>query len=457
MRKIEKRAAFCLLLAGALLLGLLVFCFRFVTQGREWVSFPSNRHLYNKQGILISGQILDRNGIVLSTPTESGRAYADSKTIRKATLHAIGDTAGNIGTGAQTVFADKMTGYNFITGAFTLLGQGKNLYLTLDAEVCAAAYEALDGKRGTVGVYNYQTGEIVCMVSTPTFDPANPPSYETVTASESYNGVYVNRFLSAAFTPGSVFKTVTLAAALDTDSSLMQREFTCTGELTIDGTKITCPSVHGKQSIQDALANSCNCVFGQLAVEVGADTMLSYTTKAGLLKSISISGIQSAKGSAEFPKDNDGNLAWAGIGQHNDLITPVNFMVYMGAIANGGVPIYPQLVQKTTTNGGIPTSIYLKKRGRSMLDSNTANHISDMMRGDVTQNYGEERFPNMELCAKSGTAEVGSDKKPHAWFAGFCRNSQYPYAFVVMVENGGGGNRVAGNIAGTVLRKLCGE
>ncbi len=455
MRKIERRAALCLLLAAGLLLGLLVFCFRFVTVGGDWASFPANRHLYNSQGILIGGRILDRNGTVLSASTDSGRTYADSKTVRRALLHAVGDTAGNIGTGAQTVFADRMTGYNLITGAFKLLGSGQNLYLTLDADLCATAYEALDGARGAVGVYNYETGKVLCMVSTPTFDPQNPPSSEDIESSDRYNGVYVNRFLSATFTPGSVFKTVTIAAAIDTDPTLFSRKFTCTGSWSIGNATITCPSEHGTQTIQDALANSCNCVFGQLATEVGAETMQTYFEKAGLADSISISGIQTAAGSADFSDDDIGNLAWAGIGQHNDLICPANLMVYMGAIARDGVPILPQLVEKTTTSSGIPTSFYLKKTGSRMLQTETAQLLSDMMRGDVTETYGEDRFPDMELCAKSGTAEVGGDKSPHAWFAGFCRNPDYPYAFVVMVENGGGGNRVAGTIAGTVLRALC--
>lgn len=457
MRKIEKRAAFCLLLAAMLVGGFLIFCFRFFAVGDEWAAFPANRHLYNNKGVLIGGSILDQNGVVLSEPTESGRTYAENKSMRKATLHAVGDLAGNIGTGAQTVFADKMTGYNPITGAFTLLGNGKDLYLTLDAEVCKTAYEALDGARGTVGVYNYDTGEILCMVSTPTFDPVNPPSYDEVESEEKYSGVYLNRFLSATFTPGSIFKTVTMAAAIEQDPNVFQREFDCTGKLKIGNTVITCPSVHGKQSMEDALANSCNCAFGQLAVDLGSDVMQEYTKKAGLLESISVSGIQTAIGRADFPPEEIGNLAWAGIGQHNDLVSPVNFMVYMGAIAKGGVPTYPQLVDKVTTSGGIPTSLYFKKHGNRMLEEETAAVLSDMMRGDVTKNYGDERFPNMELCAKSGTAEVGGDQKPHAWFAGFCSNPAYPYAFVVMVENGGGGNRVAGKVAGIVLRELCGE
>lgn len=454
MKKIERRAFFCLLLAAALMLGLAVFCFRFVTDGGAWASFPSNRHLYNRQGVLTGGRILDRNGLVLSETQDGGRVYIDDRTMRRATLHAVGDAAGNIGTGAQTAFADRLTGYNLITGAYSLtgVGAGANLYLTIDAELNKAAYQALDGRRGAVGVYNYETGEILCMVSAPAFDPASPPSAEEIASASSWEGVYVNRFLSATFTPGSVFKTVTLAAAIDRVPTLFTRTFQCDGRFAVGGQTITCPSAHGEMSIGRALTVSCNCVFGALATEVGPAVMAEYAEKAGLTGSLSVSGIPTAKGSFVFPSGDPGNLAWSGIGQHNDLVNPCNFMVYMGAIARGGVPSTPQLIAQTTTAGGTPTSMYINRHGARMLEETTAQTLSDMMRDNVLNNYGEKRFPNMELCAKSGTAEVGAGKRPHAWFAGFLRNPDYPYAFVVMVENGGGGNSVAGEVAGQILR-----
>ena len=87
-------------------------------------------------------------------------------TVRKATLHAVGDLQGNIGTGVLNAFADKLTGYNLLNGAFGA-AQGSDLYLTLDARYNYEAYEALNGHAGTVAVYNYKTGEILCMVSCP--------------------------------------------------------------------------------------------------------------------------------------------------------------------------------------------------------------------------------------------------------------------------------------------------
>ena len=283
MKKIEKRALLCLLLAAALLLGSGLFVFRFVKNGGRWVSFAANRHLYNRQGQLSVGQVLDRDGDVLSWTEEDGaRRWYDNSTVRKATLHAVGDAQGNIGTGALVAFADQLSGYNLLTGAYSPLGAGNDLYLTLDARYNYIAYEALAGRKGAVGVYNYETGEVLCMVSAPAFDPLNPPSAEELEENDAYEGAYLNRFLSGTFPPGSVYKTVVLSAAIERIPDLFDRTWTCTGSTQVGDGAITCPHAHGEQDISSALANSCNGVFALLAGELGEDVLEEYTVRAGL-------------------------------------------------------------------------------------------------------------------------------------------------------------------------------
>ncbi len=136
-------------------------------------------------------------------------------------------------------------------------------------------------------------------------------------------------------------------------------------------------------------------------------------------------------------------MAWSGIGQYEDLVNPCAMMVFMGAIANDGVPVLPQIIAKVRTEGGFPLSFYLKKTGSRMLSDDTAAALADLMHNNVVTNYGEGNFPGLDLCAKSGTAEVGRDLDPNAWFVGFIRNEDAPLAFVVLVENGGSGSAVA--------------
>ena len=111
----------------------------------------------------------------------------------------------------------------------------------------------------------------------------------------------------------------------------------------------------------------------------------------------------------------------------------------------------PQIIHKTVSALGIPSLPAVTAKTDTLVAKDTAERITELMAENVEKTYGTKRFPNMDLCAKSGTAEVGTDQTPHAWFTGFLRNEETPYAFVVLVENGGGGNAVAGTVAGKVL------
>lgn len=447
MRKIEKRAVLCLIIALALIAGLGLFCFRFVTNASDWAAYPYNRHMYSNSGQLLSGTILDRDGDVLTEVKDGERVYYPDATVRRATVHAVGDGSGYIGTGALTAFADRLSGYNLITGGYSPLGSGRNLTLTLDAYLNVTAYNAMDGRQGTVGVYNYKTGDILCMVSTPSFDPENPPD-----ASSAEDGIYLNRFLSSAQVPGSIFKTVTLTAALENLPDLKDRTFTCTGETTVGGTVITCPKPHGKMDIESAFANSCNGVFGALAAELGGDTMTKYVEQAGLTRRMSVDGIMTAAGHYDVSEADKGQIGWSGVGQYTDTVNPCNMMTYMGAIANGGTAAVPRLILDITTPSGIPTSWQRTEETDTLVQASTASQVKEMMKNNVVQTYGTDRFRGLDIGAKSGTAEVGGDKRPNAWFAGFLDDPEHPYAFIVLVENGGGGASVAGEIAATVLQ-----
>ena len=451
MKKIERRAILCLILAALLTAGLGVFLVKYVLDGGSWASSAFNRHLYNTDGQLASGTVLDRDGDVLSTVVDGERTYYDNATVRKATLHVVGDLQGNIGTGALNAFADQLTGYNLLNGAFGAK-QGSDLYLTIDARYNYEAYEALGGKSGTVAVYNYKTGEILCLVSAPSYDPLNVPS--DLETNERYEGAFLNRFLSSTFTPGSVYKTVTLTAAIEKIPDLFSRTWTCEGSIQIGDETIVCSGTHGEQDIGTAFANSCNVAFAQIAQELGASTLESYTKKAGLTDSYSIDGLPTAKGTFDFNGITDGELGWAGVGQYRDLVNPASLMVYMGAIANGGKAAEPYLIEKRVSALGLPSFPHFTHKTGTLISQSTAQTLADMMAANVEKTYGTSRFPNMDICAKSGTAEVGDGKSPHAWFAGFLRNEDAPYAFVVLVENGGGGSSVAGTVAGKVLNVI---
>jgi peptidoglycan glycosyltransferase len=452
MKKLDKRAYMCLALAGVLFLGICFYIGKVVVYGSQWVSYPANSHIYT-DGRISTGSVYDRNGVLLlANSPGKDPVYSEDTALRKATLHAVGDRDGNISTAANKAFAGRLVGYNLLTGTYSARENGRQLYLTLDAEACKAAYKALDGRSGTVGVYNYKTGEILCMVSSPSYDPANPPTIDP----DDTSGVYLNRFLSARLVPGSIFKLVTAAAALEQIPDIDSWTYTCTGELplgTAETDRVTCPEAHGTVTLKDALAVSCNCAFARLSLILGSETIEDYARKAGLAGSYSVNGIPTAKSTFEFT-DNEVNLAWTGIGQYQDLVNPCAMMVYSGAIAGGGNAAVPRLIDSVKFQNGLPAGFFFSAKTGTLIEADTAATLTEMMHNNVIETYGEDNFPGLDLCAKSGTAEVGASKAPHAWFTGFVRNENCPYAFIVVVENGGSGSRTAGKVANAVLQVL---
>ena len=437
MKRLEKRALICLTLAAVLLLGLGVFVYRFAAYGNEWVTFYANQSIYS-EGRLNVGRVLDVNGTVLCDNTREENKYNDDWEIREATVHAVGDLDGNISTGALSAYADKIVGYSLLTGTYSLTGKGPDITLSIDADVCKAAYQALGGRKGTVGVYNYETGEIICMVSSPTFDPATYDKNE-----DQESGMYLNKFLSSRFVPGSIFKLVTSAAAIENLDDLDSWTYHCSGVSYINGEEITCVSAHGTVDFEGALAQSCNCAFAELTQKIGSTLMREYVNKLGLTTSYDIDGISTAKGKFRFPKNVPLNLAWAGIGQYEDMINPCSMMVYMGAIANDGVAVTPKILHKVI--GGTETE--------RLLEEETASKLTEMMKNNVVVSYYESNFPGLDIYAKSGTAEVAGNE-PHAWFSGFIKNKNNPYAFIVCVENGGFESSVAAPVANQVLQAI---
>lgn len=441
MKKLEKRSLICMLIAIVLMAGVGLFVFKFIKYGGDWATFYGNQQIYS-DGVLNRGTVSDRNDEMLMDCTPDGIIYNDSYETRMATVHAVGDPEGNIATGAINAFRSQLIGFDLLNGTYDTSTEGKKIKLTIDAQANVAAYRALGGRTGTVGVMDWKTGELLCMVSTPAFDPAG--SLPTDTES-SY---YFNNFLSGLMTPGSTFKLVTSAAVIDTLSNRDDFSFHCDGVNQLGKDKLKDVNAHGTVDFKSALAKSCNGAFGELTREVGSTVMKQYVDKLGLTKPVIVNGIETAVGTFDFPEDNDVKLSWAGIGQADDQINPCAMLVYMGAIANRGEAIQPSLIKNATfiknLTGGRPMGKYL--------DESTASELREMMKNNVEKNYGTGNFPGLDLYAKSGTAEVGD--RSDAWFVGFIDNEDAPYAFVVWVKGGGFGSQAAGPIAKSVLNTL---
>lgn len=450
MNKVAARAAALLVFVLILTGGLVFFLGEYIAGAEDWVMFAGSPHVYsgNKLG---TGILTDREGELL-TDLRSGRTYSEDALLRESMLHWTGDRLGNIHAPFMQTYAAQLLGFDPINGLYSYGDSCGTVQLTLSAKAQKEALEAMGDKKGTVAVYNYKTGEILCAVTTPTYDPENVPDIAGDTAGK-YTGVYMNRFVQSRYIPGSIFKIVTLAAALEATPGIEELEFTCSGTYEIGGGDITCTGKHGKQTLKEAFRNSCNCAFAQVAEHVGREKLARYVALMGVTDALSFDGVTTSAGNFEVTDATPEQVAWSAIGQHKDQINPCAYLAFIGAVAGEGTGAMPYIVSQVTAGERTTYEVDVQKSDRVMTVE-TARVLREYMRNNVVDKYGAENFPDVEVCAKTGTAEVGGGKAPTATFAGFVADKDYPLAFIVVVEEGGYGRDACIPVASRVL-KAC--
>lgn len=461
MKMITKRGIFLWIMSLAFVVGLVFMTVSLVQNGDTWVMKRFNHHVYSNGELIGAGTIYDKDGDVLAETKDGDRIYSDSATTRKSTLHVVGDPKNFISTGVQSVYSARLTGYSLLFGVHNIqkYGKGNDLKLTIDRDICDEAYKALDGRKGTVGIVNYKTGEIVCSVSSPSYDVEDVP--DNLLTSEKYEGVYINRLLGAHYVPGSTFKLVTAICAIENIPDIYSREWVCNGEYQPkSGVAIKCNANHGKHiNFKDALAKSCNSTFAQIAIELGQEKLATTAKELGIGSAVTVSGtIDSYAGhfdTTDKIKLGVDALGWTGIGQGNTRIAPITMLRIVSAVANGGNAVSFNIVDSLANQAGKALDFTLPSNQLSMMNSDVAAKLKKMMRYNVTNHYGESRYKGLNLCAKSGTAQIDSNENHNiAWFVGFMDDSEHPYAFVVAIENGNSGSQTAGPVAKRVLTKL---
>lgn len=458
MKMITKRGIFLWILSVLFLAGVVFLTVSYVQHGDEWAMKRYNKHMYSNGELIGAGTIYDCNDVPLAQTIDGERVYSESRTTRKSTLHVVGDPKNFISSGVQATYDSRLTGYNLLFGVYSLkkYGKGNDLHLTIDSDVCDVAYEALDGRKGTVGVVNYKTGDIICCVSSPSYDVNDPPS--DIDTNEKYEGVYINRLLSAHYVPGSTFKLVTAVCAIENIPDVFDRTWDCNGAYSPpNGGEIICMSNHGHDiSFKEALAESCNSVFAQLAIELGNEKLSATAKELGIGSEVKISGeIGSFPGKFDVTQAAQDTLGWTAIGQGDTRIAPITMLRIVSAIANDGNAVSFNMVESLASSAGKALNVELPQNKVQLLDPTVAGKMAEMMRYNVTEEYGDYRFEGLNLCAKSGTAQIDSDEDHDlSWFTGFMDDDNNPYAFVVVVENSHSGTAVAGPIANEVLQEI---
>lgn len=430
--------------------------------GGRWFASANNPRLADQKQSVVAGNITDRTGLVLATTTDGTRAYPQSSSLRRAVSHVVGDSGGIVANGAETFMASYLLGFQ--SGIVDRIQQlfsgeparGDNVQLTIDAKLCEYAASLIDAYTGgAVVVLNYKTGEIICSTSYPDFDPRKVSDALTGNAD---NGQLVNRVTQGLYPPGSTFKIVTLASALENLADVTGRTFDCNGALVIDKTTVTEASgqVHGSLSLKNAFAQSCNATFATLALELGYSRLAGTASSFGVGDNFLFRDL--VVYNSQYPTSNQSkdDLAWSGVGQGRVLVTPLNMAMIAAAIANDGVMMEPRLMLTVTTSQGATRTLTPSRTYKRACTASVAQTVKEYMIACVQSGTGSKaKISGYTVAGKTGSAETSDDKtvKTHAWFVGFIDSDTSPLAIAVVVEKGGSGSSVAAPIAQKVLSK----
>ncbi|HUG85334.1 MAG TPA: penicillin-binding protein 2 [Euzebya sp.] len=360
--------------------------------------------------------------------------------------------------------------------------QGDTVVTSIDPVVQEAAMAALGNQRGAVVALDPRDGDILAMVSSPTYDPSQLASHDGAAIREAWEALEadpatprLNRAASETFAPGSTFKVVTAAAALERgisptdvfdDPPLLDLPQT-SAQIGNFNRGSTCGS-GGTVSLQRALEVSCNTTFGIIGLQIGADALIQTAENFGLNSDLDF---DLPAATSRIPKELDPpSTAQSAIGQRDVRVSPLQMAMIAGAIGNGGIMMQPRLVTEVQDFAGRvvrqyppePRTVAGVATGASVSPA-TAQALTDMMIGVVADGTGRNAaIPGIQVAGKTGTAEQGEGEPPDVWFIGFAPADAPRVAVAVIVEGGGDagesgtGGGVSAPIARTVLEAALG-
>ncbi|MFP7834419.1 peptidoglycan D,D-transpeptidase FtsI family protein [Marisediminicola sp. LYQ134] len=422
--------------------------------------------------------LVDGTPIASSTPVDD--EYRFLRTYENPELYSAvtGYFTLNQGTtGIEGALNDYLSGtandqfFDQVNAIFT--GQnprGASVELTIDPAVQQAAWDALGSNTGSVVALDPQTGEILAMVSKPTYDANRLASHDIPAVIEAYDeliadpeGPLFNRAIGGdLYAPGSVFKLVTAAAALDTGDYTPESEFPNPPRLPLpltDGQTISnaeggnCGGTENA-TLATALRLSCNIPFAQLGGELGSQTLSDYADAFGFEQDLEIP--QSVTPSV-FPEDDmdEAQLYLSSFGQASVRVTPLQIAMVSAALANEGELMQPSLIESISDSDLTPIEEFEETVLNTPVSSETAATMTELMVDGVNNGAASNaRISGVDVAGKTGTAQNDGAGNT-LWFTGFAPANDPRVAVAVVVENGEGfGNSVAAPIARQVIEAV---
>ncbi|MFG3290322.1 peptidoglycan D,D-transpeptidase FtsI family protein [Streptomyces sp. NPDC048179] len=455
-KTIRRASVFALLLVLALLVR------------ATWVQFYDGQALaddtHNRRNVIETysqplGNIIVAGEAITGSTRSSGnsdlkykRTYTDGKLYAAVTGYASQSYAP---TQLEGIYQDLLNGTDtrLKTAMDTVTDRRADpgdVVTTIDPAVQKAAYQALGGNKGAAVAMDPKTGKILAVVSTPSYDPSSLTDANTAgTAWKKLNAdsdkPLTNRALRQPLPPGSTFKLVVAAAALEdglypnvdtkTDSPDPYTLPGTTTPLKNENTSAPCENA----SIRTALRYSCNNVFGKMAVDLGQDKVRAMAEKFGFNDDKLDVPVRAY--TSVYPKDMDkAQTGLSGIGQFDVTATPLQMAMVSAAIANGGKLVSPHMVSQITDSGGDVLKNYDDEASsKEIVSSSTAEQLQSAMQTVVEDGTGTNaRIDGVTVGGKTGTAQHGENnsKTPYAWFTSYGKSDSTgkEVAVAVMVE-----------------------
>lgn len=442
-----------------------------VIKASEYQDMPSNNHTINKARFIKRGSVITADGLTLAESIQQADGtYARSYPNGNLAAHVVGYYSQQYGTmGIENTQNDTLTGskdysswQNALNSLAGISEPGNSVQLTIDSRIQRAAEQALAGRVGAIVALDPRSGAVLAWASAPTFDNTNiQAAIEAANASGGADTSMYDRATLALYTPGSTFKVLTLASALENGLATLDTTYDSPGRMEIGGADVVSIGErgHGKISLAKAFALSSNTVFGQVADGLGAEKLVATARAFGYGQQLGLDFTTAASIMPNPEEMTEWELAWAGAGQPvgqghtpGPQATVMQNALMAATIANNGIAMNPYVVSQILAPDG---TVLKTTRGHSLgqaVGSGTAEQVKQAML-DVVQNGtgSAAAIAGVKVAGKTGTAET-NNANANSTFVGFAPYDTPTVAIAVVIEQNAKGEESAAAVGGQVLR-----
>lgn len=430
---------------------------------------PNNNHTIAKTAYVQRGAIVSSDGVTLAESVQQADGtYLRSYPQGSLASHTVGYISTQYGTtGIESTLNETLTGHadysNWRSALYSLAGvqvSGSTVSLTINSQIQRAAENALSGYTGAIVILNPKTGAVLAKASSPTY--SNDQLSEVVAGGGSQ---MLDRSTQALYAPGSTFKTVTLAAALDSGIATLDDVYDASASIEIGGAPITNinGNDYGQITLRDAIAFSSNTALAQVGDSLGASRLVSYSNAFGFGQQLGLDFSCRASLMPDPSEMTEWETAWAAcgqpVGEHESpagpQLTVMQNAVIAAAIANDGVAMNPYVVDHILSPEGTTVSTTQPKSLGQAISASAAEQVKEALLACVESGSGmSAQVPGTRVAGKTGTAEVG-DGNVNSLFIGFAPYDTPTLAISVCVEGEGTDvEGLAASIAGQVIAQV---